>query len=1755
MRGLFRSLALALTLACASLTGAALAQTKSFVRENLASDAIRLEETLRKETRGLLAQGRTAEQFRADARAHLAAGRSDMAAQAYAAAISAGAKDGQTWLAYARAAMTPRADGTSSWLNRERAPNAAYAAYQRFTQKGEEAVALTVLAEALALRSSWRTALEAYRASLALVDDAKVRAAYQEMREERGFRLLDYNVDSDAAAPRICFKFSESLAPKVDFAPFVTLGGAANAAVSVEDQQLCVEGLKHGERYAMTVRQGLPSAIPEEKLLKTANYEIYVRDRAPQVRFTGKNYVLPRTGQEGVPIISVNTDKIAVEVLRIGDRSIAPLLRGEDFLKQLGSYRAGEIAANEGVKVWSGTLLTKPEQNRDVVTAFPILEAAPKLEPGVYVMLAKPGEAKAADANATSGDGDRYDDGETRATQWLIISDLGLTAFTGADGVHAFVRSLADAKPRADVELRLIARNNEVLGVAKTDANGHAKFDPGLSRGTAGMAPTALVASLAGDYGVLDLGVAAFDLSDRGVKGRVAPKGLDAFLYTERGVYRSDETVHLTALLRDAKGVAATGLPLTLVAKRPDGVEYRRVAVEDQGIGGRAWSLPLMSGSATGTWRVQAYADPKGPAIGEVAFLVEDYMPEKLDVKLTPRQKILGPGEAATIDVKADFLYGAPGADLQITGEVIVQAASESGLPGYPGYVAGVADEKFENVTGELSEAPKTDTKGQAQVVATIPESESAQPIEAKVILRVGEPGGRAVERVVTLPIRAGGSQIGVKNVSGDLTGGATANFDVIAVNRDGERIARRGASWTLYRVERRYQWFNSDGRWGYEPVKTSRKVADGTVDIGVDAPARIAAQVGWGDHRLEVKTSDGEALTSLAFTAGWSGDATAETPDLLEVTLDKKEYRAGETAKLTVKSRAAGLATIAIVADQVHDIRTSEVGVGDTQIEIPVKADWGAGAYALVTAHRPLDRAANRMPGRALGLAWFAIEPQARRIEVKVSTPERIRPRGQLVVPVKLEGLAPGEEAAVTIAAVDLGILYLTRFETPKPTEFYYGQRQLSTDVRDLYGYLIDGMQGARGQLRSGGDGGGKGLEGDRPTQEPLARYSGVVKVKPDGTAEVAFDIPAFNGTARVMVVAWSKSKVGSAQADVIIRDPVVVAGTLPRFMSLGDRSRFHMQIDNVEGEAGDYVVDLDVHGPVAVAADALRRNVKLTKGQRIAVTVPVTATGVGTGVIDLRLTGPGIDATQSFALKVQPGTSDLYRRTVRSIAPGETATISSDILADFLPRTAKVSATISPFGAIDVPGLLTALDRYPYGCSEQIVSRAMPLLYVNKLASMQQLALDGAVEDRVRGAIERVLTRQDSAGDFGLWSAGGSEDMWLNAYVTDFLTRAREQGFAVPQKSFDLALDRLRNYVANTSDEDKAASAPLAYAVYVLARNGRPVMGDLRYLADTKLATFNSGLAHAQLGAALALLGDRTRAESVFQRAVNTLAQSENLRTWRSDYGTKLRDSAGALALIAEAGFTEPQQNAMLLRANALVEQASATQSYTSTQEKVWMVLAAQALARASGGMDVTIDGARQDRAVIRAWKDSELEGRTVTIVNRGGTPAHMVLTTSGNPIVPEPAAEQGYKVERTFYRIGGQKLEQPMVKQNERLVVVLKVTESEAKQARLLLVDKLPAGLEIDNPKLVESGSVEGLDWLKQDVTPAHTEYRDDRFVAAFDRQRGQSAFFSVAYIVRAVAPGRYVHPPATVEDMYLPERFGRTAFGTFDVVAAQ
>ena len=1714
----------------------AIAADKSFKRDDLADAAIKLEAQIKAEA-GQVTKSAAALRREADAAFQRNDFRSGM--QILGQIVTVAPDDSANWLRLAKTVLQIRpSNDREKTLLLERAATAAYIAYQRSSNSSEEAESLVVVGRSFGDRSIWRPALDALRVSLDLREVAEVRQQYERLREDHGFRLLDYSVDADAASPRACFQFSEDLPGKrADFSPFVTVAGQDKPALSAQDRQLCVEGLKHGERYSITLRAGIPSLV-KETLSKSADFNIYVRDRKPLVRFTGKAYVLPRSGQRGIPVVSVNTPAVALEIYRIGDRNLLETVVGREFQRSLDRYDLNRLTEERGSQVWKGEMTVEQTLNIDVTTAFPVDQAIGALSPGVYVVVAQPVGAA-------------QDDSDSLATQWFIISDLGLTAFSGNDGIHAFVHSLDTTQSKGAIEVRLLSRGNEVLANKRTSDAGHVQFEANLTRGEGALAPAMLIATDSkGDYAFLSLKAPPFDLSDRGVSGRVVPAGLDAFVYTERGVYRSGETVQVTTLLRDGQGIAALDVPLTLVVERPDGVEYRRSVVPDQGVGGRALAVTLVSSAPTGTWRVRAFTDPKRPPVGEATFMVEDYVPDRLEFELASKAKGVSKTNAAEITVDGRYLYGAPAAKLELEGEVVVSLASER--PGFAGYQFGLTDEDVETVRQPLDNLPETDQNGKARLALTLEKQPATtRPLEAQVIIRMAEPGGRAVERKLTLPVIPGGPMIGIKPLfSGRSLGeGENATFDVVLASPDGTSLAGNGLRYELLKVETKYQWYRRDGAWDFEPTKSTKRVADGQIDVAPDKPARVSVPVQWGRYRLEVSSADRNGpATSIDFDAGWYAEASADTPDLLEIALDKPEYAAGENMTVAVTARTAGKVTLHVIGDRLASTVTQDVTAGTARLRLRVGNDWGSGAYVVATLRRPLDARAERMPGRAIGVQWFSINRKARTLALEMPLPTLLRPNSALRIPVKVGGLAPGEDARIVVAAVDVGILNLTNYKPPAPDDYYLGQRRLTADIRDLYGQLIDGMQGTRGQIRTGGDAAAE-LQGSPPTQKPLALYSGIVTVKPDGTAEVVFDIPDFAGTARVMAVAWSKDRVGRAVGDVIIRDPVVLTATLPRFLLNGDRGTMHLDLDNVAGQAGDYRLEMKSEG-VNVIGNAAPQTLKLNAKQRSAVTVPLSAAAAGSAAVTVRVSGPGGFALErSYALTVRPATQILARRTVKPLAKGESLVLSNDLFADLVPGSGSVALSVGVSTALDAAALLAALDRYPFGCSEQIASRALPLLYVNDLATSAQLALDTSVDQRIRDSIERLLARQGSNGSFGLWSAGG-DDVWLDSYVTDFLTRARERGFAVPDIGFKLALDRLRNFVGNAEDPAKDGGRNLAYALYVLARNGAAPVGDLRYFADTKLDAIATPIAKAQIAAALGMLGDRARAERVYAAALASLAPRPVLDYGRSDYGSVLRDAAALVTLASEGAAPR----ATITGAVERVEAARGLTPYTSTQENAWMVLAARALVKDAQTVALDVGGEKTQGALNRTLRPAEL-AQPVKVTNAGDGPVQAVVTVSGAPVVPEPAAENGFKIERKYYTLAGKPADPAKAKQNDRFAVVLKITEPQPQFGRLIVADYLPAGFEIDNPRLVSSGDTGTLAWIEDAQEPVNSEFRDDRFSAAFQRKSGDPSVFTVAYVVRAVSPGRYIHPQAYVEDMYRPDRFGRTVTGTVEVTAAK
>ena len=511
------------------------------------------------------------------------------------------------WTLYARIELAlADTDRRDRYTYLRRAVPGAINAYLRAGAAAERLAALDVVADALDLADRGRDMIPVLRLALDLSEDERVAARLDDAIARFGFRIADTQVESDAATPRICADFTEDLVQAgVDYAPFVQVD-APGLAVQARDARLCLDGVEHGQRYEVTFRAGLPAASGET-LAKPVTLTLYVRDRAGQVRFPGRGYVLPSGGPVAIPVVGVNVETVDLVLRRISDRSVIRAIQADMFGQPIATYRQAEFAGEISQEVWRGTGELARELNRDVTTRLPIGQAAGGLAPGIYAVQASiPGA-------------DPYD--SPAATQWFVVSDLGLTTVDGVDGLHVFARSLATAGAAAGVRLTLVSRANAVLGTAVTDAGGVATFAPGLTRGAAGAAP-AMVMAETGDAGAPDdmaflpLTDPEFDLSDRGVEGREPAGPVDVFAATDRGAYRAGDVIVATALVRDDRAGALADVPLTVILSRPDGVEWSRTTSMDGRAGGHVLRLPLTDTAPRGHLGSGVPSGPRGGGAG-----------------------------------------------------------------------------------------------------------------------------------------------------------------------------------------------------------------------------------------------------------------------------------------------------------------------------------------------------------------------------------------------------------------------------------------------------------------------------------------------------------------------------------------------------------------------------------------------------------------------------------------------------------------------------------------------------------------------------------------------------------------------------------------------------------------------------------------------------------------------------------------------------------------------------------------------------------------------------------------------------------------------------------------------------------------------------------------------------------------------------------------------------------------------------------
>ncbi|MGQ9779749.1 MAG: alpha-2-macroglobulin family protein [Bacillota bacterium] len=871
--------------------------------------------------------------------------------------------------------------------------------------------------------------------------------------------------------------------------------------------------------------------------------------------------------------------------------------------------------------------------------------------------------------------------------------------------------------------------------------------------------------------------------------------------------------------------------------------------------------------------------------------------------------------------------------------------------------------------------------------------------------------------------------------------------------------------------------------------------------------------------------------------------------PDRVQLDLDKKGYRIGEKAVLQIKAPFAGRALVTVEREKIYDVYTVELKENTGMISIPVKESYKPNVYVSVHLIRGIKLLDKRAPARAFGTIPLVVDCSENRLKVEIVAAEEYRPNRTVEVELAVEG--GGDEAQVTLAAVDEGICQLTEFATPDPWEFFYGKRALSLETYDLYGMLLPEVEPVDTKESPAGD---EEMDNVRRRNlnpvairrvKPVSLWSGLVRLDAEGKARVRLDLPQFNGTLRLMAVAVSGARFGSAAKKVLVRDPIVLTSTYPRVLAPGDRAEIAVGVFNGTGRKGEFTLELRAEGPVRISGFA-KRAITLEKGEEKMVTFAIAAKeAAGPCRFVLRAAGNGVVTTETTELAVRPAAPAISAGFAGSVAAGKASTI--ELPGGWLPGTARYSLTLSPLPAIRFAGGLRYLLGYPYGCIEQTTSKVFPLLYFADLArAANDLLPGGKAEAYVRQGIEKLQSMQLQDGSFSFWPGTDYVSEWGSIYAAHFLVEARKAGYAVSDRVYDRMLTWLETMGRKTIEGPWSRQLRV-YALYVLSLAGKPQLSSMAFIKGQQLSELMPD-SRAQLAAAYYYANDRQTAREILP---NTFAAYTGRRETAGNFNSAVRSDAIILSVLADL---DPSHPAIPRLVDRLVK-AIRIDAWGTTQENAFALMALGKLMRRKGTGDYTgevlVNGkviAVFDAKGTKRLDDPKLGGGEIVIRVEGTGECYYYAEAAGVPEKPPTAVSHGLKVERGFFDRRGGRLDPARIRQGDLVVVGLTVETGEDNVKNVALVDLLPAGLEIENPRLATTAE---LGWVSENsFTPTYVDIRDDRLIVFADF--GRAGVYRFYYAARAVSRGTFALPPLRAECMYEPEVYGVASGGEVRIV---
>ena len=1337
-----------------------------------------------------------------------------------------------------------------------------------------------------------------------------------------------------------------------------------------------------------------------------------------------------------------------------------------------------------------------------------------------------------------------YMDSDRAAACNVFASNLGMIVKRNSlNKLWIAVSNILDTKPIGKAQVTAYNFQLQPIGKGETNGEGFVEITPNG-------VPFIIVAESDKQKAYVrvvdgeEQSVSRFD-----VGGKDIQKGLKGFIYGERGVWRPGDTLHISFILEDREKRIPDKHPVALEIYNPRGQFYTKM-ISTQGMNGfYTFDVPTQATDPTGLWN--AYIKVGGTTFHK-GLRIETIKPNRLKINLALPKVLQATDKNFYAPLTSTWLTGATASKLKAKVEMSLSKVNTQ-FKNYGQYIFNNPATDFTTIKTDIFDGT-LDAEGKANVTLKIPTAtEAPGMLNATFTTRVFEPGGDASIYTQTIPFSPFTSYVGInlnqpkgKYIETDKD----HVFDIVTVNTQGQLVNSSNLEYKIYRIGWSWWWENSGESFGtYINNSSITPVASGNLQTrGGKASFKFRIDYpSWGRYLVYVKDKEsGHATGGTVYVdwPEWRGRSSKTDPSgikMLAFSLNKDSYEIGETATAIIPAAAGGRALVSIENGSTV-LRQEWIEVsngGDTKYTFKITPEMTPNVYLHISLLQPHAQTVNDLPIRMYGVVPVFVTNSQTVLQPQIQMPEVLRPETNFNVTVSEK---TGKPMTYTLAIVDDGLLDLTNFKTPDPWNDFYSRKALGIRTWDMYDNVLGASAGSYSSLFStGGDATLKPADAKANRFKPVVKFIGPFYLGKGKSQTHTLKLPMYVGSVRAMVVAGQEGAYGNAEKTAFVRTPLMMLSTLPRVLSIQEEITVPVNIFAMENQVKNVTVSLQASGGGVQIVGANQQSLKFSQpGDQLVFFTLKTGSKTGKATIHLTANGGGQQTKETIEIEVRNPNPIVTLRNSQWVEAGQSKELSYNLSSSSANNQIKLEVSRIP--SVDISRRFDFLYNYQHHCTEQLTSKALPLLFVGQFKTIDKIEAE-KIKTNVQEAIRQIYGRQLPNGGFVYWPGNAVADEWISSYAGMFLTLAQEKGYAVHSnvlnkwKRFQRAAAQNWRMPQDASGwQQWQSELQQAFRLYTLALAGAPEYGAMNRMKEQAGLSIQ---AKWRLAATYALTGKMKPAEELVYNAETTVSPYSSMN---QIYGSSDRDEA----MILETLILMNRERDALQQAKVVSKNLS-QEEWFSTQSTAFALMAMGRLAeKLSGTLDfVWTWNDKQQPAVKSAKAVFEKEIATtpksgmIAVKNQGKGALSVDLITRTQLLNDTlPAISDNLRMDIRYANLNGTPISVNDIIQGTDFMAITSISNisGTSDYTNLALTHIIPSGWEIYNERMVapetESGAADGSG--KSVSKYNYLDIRDDRVLTYFNLRRGETKVFTVR--LQATYAGNFILPAVQCEAMY-------------------